>query len=82
MSNFLSNMQSKNMLKLNVISVFVTGICLVFAQYMFRIKALVPDVPRAKYTILLGGLIVIAALFLFSLASLIWFIVLLKKKRK
>jgi hypothetical protein len=49
---------------------------------MFRIKALVPDVPRAKYTILLGGLIVIAALFLFSLASLIWFIVLLKKKRK
>lgn len=82
MNSFLSKIQSRSMLKLNVVSVFVTGICLVFAQYMFRIKALAPNVPHTKYIMLLGGLIIIGALFIFSLASLIWFIVLLKKKQK
>lgn len=81
MSSFLSNMQPRNMLKLNIISVFVTGLCLVFAQYMFRLKAFVPDIARAKYITLLISLVVIGVLFLFSLVSLIWFIVLLKKKQ-
>lgn len=74
-------MQPRNMLKLNIISVFVTGLCLVFAQYMFRLKAFVPDIAHAKYITLLISLVVIGVLFLFSLVSLIWFIVLLKKKQ-
>lgn len=80
--SYLSNLKQQNLVLINIISVLITGLCVAFAQYMFRTKALVPDVERSKYFIFLGGLIIVSFLFLSSVVSLVWFIVIIAKRKK
>jgi hypothetical protein len=80
--SYLSHLKQQNLVWINIFSVLITGLSVLFAQYMFRIKAFVPNIERIKYIILLGGLIFISFLFLISIISLIWFVVIIIKRKK
>jgi K+-sensing histidine kinase KdpD len=82
MAFHLTKANQKTLHLINLFSVIVTGICVVFAAMLFRAKAFMPDIERARFLILLAGVVLVSVLFLFSLLSMFYFYFMLKKKNK
>lgn len=70
------------MLQLNILSIVITAVCFVFALYTFLTKGQSPDLEHWKYVAIVIGLVVISLLFIGSVASLILFINMKRKRRK
>lgn len=80
MKSIFSIIDEKTMLKLNLVSIFITTICEVFVISIFMTKGQNPDLIHWKYVAIIIGLVVVTLLFLGSVASLILFFRMKKKK--
>ncbi|MBN2805668.1 MAG: hypothetical protein JXR22_03340 [Prolixibacteraceae bacterium] len=80
MKSIFSIIDEKTMLKLNLVSIFITSICEVFVVYIFLTKGQAPDLIHWKYVAIIIGLVLVSLLFLGSVASLILFFRMKKKK--
>lgn len=82
MMSLFSRLDTKLMLRLNMISIFITTMCEIFVIFMFVSKAFRPDITSSKFIILLMGLILVSLLFIGSLASFVYFLMAKNKKDK
>ena len=81
MKNLFKIVDAKTMLRLNLVSIFITAICVVFSLFIFLTKGQASETEHWKSTVILIGLIVVALLFLGSVASLIFFIRIKNRKK-
>lgn len=81
MKNIFSIMDAKTMFMVNTVAIVITGICVVFALFIFLTKGQAPDLEHWKYVAIILGLVVVSLLFLGSVAFLFYFISLKNKKK-
>ncbi|HKM93074.1 MAG TPA: hypothetical protein VJY41_05425 [Prolixibacteraceae bacterium] len=79
MANLFIQKKSNTLLWLNFGSTIVTALCVVFAVFMFKTKAMVDGVGHGKYVFFLVAVIFLSGLFLFSLATFIYFLIVKNK---
>lgn len=72
-------MDGKTMLQLNVLSIFITAICEVFAIYILLTKGQQSDIVHWKYVAIIIGLVIVSLLFVGSIASMMLFFIMKKK---
>jgi len=82
MKSLFAHLDTKLMLRLNMVSIIITTACVIFALFMFISKAFQPEITSIKFTVLLMGLILVSLLFIGSLASMVYFIVMKNRKHK
>lgn len=82
MTTLFYQMKSNTMLWLNFGSTVVTALCVVFAVFMFKTKALVEGISHGKYVFFLVAVIFLSILFLFSLTTFIYFLIVKIKHNK
>ena len=80
MSNLFKLIDSKTVMMLNSISIFITAICEVFAIYMLLTKGQQPDLTHWKYVAIIIGVVIISLLLIGSIISMVLFINMKRKK--
>lgn len=81
MKSIFSIIDEKTMLKLNLVSIFITTICEIFVIFIFLTKGQTPGLEHWKYVAIVIGLVLVSLLFLGSLLSLFLFFRMKKKKK-
>lgn len=81
MKGIFSIMDAKTMTRLNLVSMVITAICVVFALFVFLTKGQSPDIEHWKYVAIIIGLVLVSLLFLGSFASFIYFIRIKNRKK-
>lgn len=82
MKNIFKILDVKAMMQFNIVSLIITGICLIFAINVFLTKGQQPELEHWKYVAIIIGLVVVSLMFIGTLVSLIYFFSVKNKQSK